>query len=255
MSDADPTLLQQVEELNAERELLREQVRQLHRAKVTNDLLAGVAHDLNSALVGLVWCGEALRKRNEDDPDLSGGLADFVGGAEFARALAQRLVAIARREEADFCRVNLTRALQDALEMLEMLRPRNAKLQVDLGSPDHYVHGDETQLQQLLLNLAANAFEAMGKAGGVLSVVLEPTSNQGSRRPWLRLTVRDTGPGMSAEVRRRAFEPFYTTKGNQGAGLGLSVVRTITDAHGGRVSLGPGPGTTIRVQLPEIPSP
>jgi two-component system cell cycle sensor histidine kinase/response regulator CckA len=251
------TLRARVAELEVSQFLLEDQVRQLHRVKTVMDLLAGVAHDLSSALTGIVWCSEALQRRIAADSDLNVGLADFVGAAEYARKLARRLLTLGKPREEGFEPCSIQRVVADAAALVETLRPHTATLESELCAPDAFVFGNADQLQQVIVNLTTNAFDAVGKTGGTVRVRLDelPTNGHKGEPCWVRIRVEDTGDGMTPDTLRRAFEPFFTTKGSrEGNGLGLVVVKTIVERHRGRIKAQSrrGHGTTIEVLLPRV---
>jgi two-component system cell cycle sensor histidine kinase/response regulator CckA len=245
-----------VEDLEVENMLLEDQVRQLHRVKTVMDLLAGVAHDLSNALTGIVWCAEAVQRRlTAMESDLSAGLSDFVTAAEYARKLARRLLTIGKQRDGSFEPCKLHDVVRDAAELVDTLRPHTATLVRVFEAPDLTVWGNAEQLQQVIVNLATNAFDAVGASGGTVHVMLDELRVMGDAQQshWARIRVRDTGHGMSADVLKRAFEPFFTTKGaHDGNGLGLVVVKTIVERHRGRMRAHStvGRGTTIEVLLP-----
>ena len=267
-SQGERALRARVLELEGERAQLEEQVRKLHRAKTTMDLIGGVAHDLAAALTGVVWCSQALCRRVEaHDPELRDGISDFVGAAEFARQLARRLISIGKQPDPQLCACNLSEVVSEATSLLETLRPPTARLHGPAGPCDGWVFGNADQLQQLVINLVANAFDAVaGRPGSVhveLTRIAAPPAVVASRGEtteagsggWLCLRVRDDGHGMDEETLRRAFEPFFTTKSAQeGNGLGLVLVHKAVERHGGllEVQSVPGGGTSIEVLLPEL---
>jgi signal transduction histidine kinase len=244
-----------VEELELGTRSLEDQVRSLHRVKTVMDLLSGVAHDLGSALTGLVWCSEAIQRRLDNlDPDFAAGLSDVVSAADYARDLARRLLAIARQREGQFAALRIQEVVQQASALAETLRPHTASLIQALHAPEAWVWGNAEQLQQVIVNLTTNAFDAVGP-GGLVEVQLDelPPETPGARA-YLRMRVRDNGHGMTPDVLARAFEPFFTTKGTRdGNGLGLAVVQSIVARHGGSVSAqsSSGRGTSIDVLLPQ----
>lgn len=252
-----------VAELEDQNFLLEDQVRQLHRVKTIVDLLGGVSHDLSSALTGIVWCSEAVRGRIAAfDHDLSAGLTDFVNAADYARRLARRLISIGRPRDGQFGLCRIEALVEEAASLAETLRPRSIELHTYLNAPDAWMWGNSDQVQQVIVNLATNAFDATSSKGGRVDIKLEhgEMEEDGALQPCARLTVTDTGSGMTPETLARAFEPFFTTKGAQdGNGLGLVVVRTIVERHGGRVRADskPNKGTTMEVELPltEAPGP
>ncbi len=232
--------------------MLEDQVRQLHRVKTMADLLGGVAHDLSSALTGIVWCTEAVRARlSAQDADLGAGLGDFVNAADYARKLARRLISIGRQRDGQFAACRIQDVVAETAALLETLRPRSVQLCVRLDAEEAWVIANADQLQQVLVNLATNAFDATSVAGGSVEITLEQCGvpPEGT----VVLSVTDTGPGMSEETLERAFEPFFTTKGgHDGNGLGLVVVKSIVHGHGGELHAKSvlGEGTQMVIHLP-----
>jgi signal transduction histidine kinase len=256
-----------IAQLERERAELEEQVRNLNRAKTTMDLLAGVAHDLAAALTGVVWCSQALCRRLEShDPELTEGVVDFMRAADFARQLARRLVLISRQPEVVNHDCKLREVVAEALDLLEILRPPKVRLRISYGEcAALWVHGNADQLQQIVLNLVANAFDALQTRGDEVVVSLVPSaapveaqSGDDTQREWAHLSVRDNGCGMDAQILERVFEPFFTTKDAQaGSGMGLVVVKRVVDRHGGvmRIESAFGQGTTVDVFLPTTHAP
>jgi signal transduction histidine kinase len=251
-----------ISELEDQNFLLEDQVRQLHRVKTIVDLLGGVSHDLSSALTGIVWCSEAVRGRIAAfDHDLGAGLTDFVNAADYARRLARRLISIGRPRDGQFGVCRIEPLVEEAASLAETLRPRSIELHTYLNAPDAWMWGNSDQLQQVIVNLATNAFDATSGKGGRVDIKLEESEMNDEddvARPCVRLTVSDTGSGMTPETLARAFEPFFTTKGAQdGNGLGLVVVRMIVERHGGRVraTSKPNKGTSMEIDLPLTTAP
>jgi two-component system cell cycle sensor histidine kinase/response regulator CckA len=251
-------LREQVRELTASHSLLEDQIRQLHRVKTVMDLLAGVAHDMANALTGIVWCAEALKKRvNSIDPELSDGLTDFVGVAEYSRRLARRLVTISGGRDSRFDACRIQEIVDNGLFLVQLLKPRRIDLVPELHAPEALIWGSAEQLQQIIVNLASNAFDALGERGGTVRIQLDDAPRDAGVKggPCVRIRVSDTGRGMNPDTLRRAFEPFFTTKAaRDGNGLGLAVVKGIVERHQGwlRAHSTVGQGTTIEVLLPRM---
>jgi CheY-like chemotaxis protein len=154
--------------------------------------------------------------------------------------------------------------VQEAIVLLRATLPTTIALQAHLDDQAGTVLADPTQIQQVLLNLCTNAAHAMREAGGVLEIGLEawdvpvaqaPVPTHLPPGPYLRLTVQDTGHGMTPDILERIFEPFFTTKGvGEGTGLGLAVVHGIITSHRGAITVTstPGQGTTVVVYLPRL---
>lgn len=248
-----PSLSEQVEALERKQRLLEEQVRQLQYVKSVSDLLTGVAHDLSGALTGIVWCTEAIKNRvSNDDPDLSGGLQDMIGAADYARRLARKLMSIGRQREGRFDRCRIRDEIVEAVKLLDVLRPKKVTLKVSLGAANEEIWGCGDQLQQLVINLGTNAFDALGPEGGEMH--LELTRGVGKVAEVV-LRICDAGHGMSEDTLRLATEPFFTTKGpNDGNGLGLVVVKGIVERHGARLKIesAEGTGTTVEIAFPAL---
>ncbi|MCP4694510.1 MAG: hybrid sensor histidine kinase/response regulator, partial [Desulfobacterales bacterium] len=168
-----------------------------------------------------------------------------------------------RQSEQDLKPIQLRLIVKEALKLLRASLPSTIEIQSDIHS-DFSVLADATQIHQVLMNLCTNAAHAMRTRGGVLDVKLQATQLDAEYTvnfpdlepgPFVKLTVSDTGHGMSREVIDRIFDPFYTTKKKgEGTGMGLSVVHGIAKSHGGSITVysEPGKGSTFNVFLPAI---
>ena len=238
------------------REQLEAQLRQAQKMQAVGQLAAGVAHDFNNLLTAIRGYGELLHASLADGDPRADDAEEIVRAAERGSELTRRLLAFSRRERVE-------PALLDAGELVGGLE---ALLRQSLGAAIELrlecepqlppVLADPHELEQVLLNLAANARDAM-PGGGRLSITVS-----GSRKGEVAIEVADTGEGMSEEIRARAFEPFFTTKERgRGTGLGLATVWGIVEQAGGTVELAsePGAGTRVTVLLParpgELPEP
>jgi len=241
-----------------ERNLLEVQLRQAQKLEAVGQLTGGVAHDFNN-LLQVVLSGLTLMERIED-PGRRAKLADNVRrAAQRGGELTKRLLTVARRQSLRPERIELDRWLQDGAGALLRQALRGdirAELRLPPGLPA--IEADPAELELALLNLAVNARDAMPNVG-TLTVSAEPvhayaiTDPDGLDGDFLRLSVTDTGTGMTEEVQARVFEPFFTTKGvGQGTGLGLAQVYGFARQSGGSVRLhsAPGQGTTVGLLLP-----
>ena len=225
-------------------------------------LAGGVAHDFNNLLtVILGYCDMLL----EDDsgPDARPYVQQIRRAGERARDLTRQLLAFSRRQVMQWRRVSLNRLILEHHEMVTRLLREDVTVETDLAPDVGVANGDVSQLAQVVMNLVANARDAMS-AGGVLTI---STRNvEVARSPDLAATgpragsyvlmaVSDTGCGMDAETQKHVFEPFFTTKGvGQGSGLGLPTVYGIVQQHGGHIGFESqtGQGTTFRIWLPRL---
>ncbi len=231
-----------------ERRDLERQLLQSQKLESVGRLAAGVAHDFNNVLGSIVPCVEILRRRVQDPRALT-YLDTIDAAAERAAAVVRQLLAFSRAGAARRIPLDLNRAVEGALQLL-----RPSLKQVELawrpGSGLAQVAADETQIQQVLLNLALNAVDAMGGRG---RVTVETRATEDGR--GLVLSVEDTGPGVPPELADKIFDPFFTTKEvGEGTGLGLSLVYGIVERHGGSIRLlsPPGGGARFEVELPAL---
>ncbi|HEX7315096.1 MAG TPA: ATP-binding protein [Pyrinomonadaceae bacterium] len=244
-----------VEELShyiSEQERIREQYAQIEKLSALGELASGVAHDFNNTLAGIL--GRAQLLLGTKDPErIDAGLKLIIKTAKDGAKTIKRIQDFARqRRDHDFQPVTVDQLL---LDVREITRPRwksraesegvHISLELQLGSDEARVMGDESELREVLVNLVFNAVDAMPD-GGVLTLSTREASGT------VEIAVADTGTGMAEEVRSRVFDPFFTTKGKAGMGLGLAVSYGIIRRHEGSIEAESelGRGTTFRIKLP-----
>jgi two-component system, cell cycle sensor histidine kinase and response regulator CckA len=245
-----------------ERLRLEKQLRQSQKMEAVGQLAGGVAHDFNNLLTIIQGHTVLLQSTMADgDPNL--GDVNVIGdAAERAAALTQRLMTFSRRAVVAPKVVELNEVVRESEQILRRLIGEDMRLAVTLDPAAGRVKVDTAHLGQVIMNLALNARDAT-PAGGLLmlttsSVQIEGESTIAGTPPVgrsARLTVIDTGTGMTPDVRARMFEPFFTTKEvGKGTGLGMAVVHGIVKQCGGYIDIDtePGRGTTIRVDLPAV---
>ncbi len=244
-----------------ERMRLQERLESAERLDSIGRLAGGIAHDFNNLLAVVLASAEDLRQGSRSPSETGHGLSLIVDAAERARDLTSKLLTFARRQpmESD-ARVEASRSLMNAQALLGRLVGAGCALQFEVSGSRLMVPLAPPQFEQLLLNLAANARDAMPD-GGTLRISLGPIDTRSLRDAGLsvggataaRLAFRDSGVGMTPEVVAKAFEPFYSTKEHgKGTGLGLSVVYGIVRSCGGdvRITSDSGLGTLIELFLP-----
>jgi len=235
---------------------LAAQLNQAQKMQAVGQLAGGVAHDFNNVLATVMLSAELLRSQSHE-PDQQVALDRILTAARSATELTRRLLYFARRQPTNPAFVDVAEAVHRVLDLLAGTIGSTIEVDADVeGCPPVMI--DPTHLEQVLLNLVINARDAM-PAGGRLSVSAMRVP-VGSRldgtvvvEDSVALVVADTGAGMSEEVRDRALEPFFTTKGaGAGTGLGLSTVHGIVTDAGGRMSIYSevGLGTSVQVELP-----
>ncbi|HEV2864733.1 MAG TPA: ATP-binding protein [Pyrinomonadaceae bacterium] len=243
-----------VEELShyiAEQERIREQYAQIEKLSALGELASGVAHDFNNTLAGILGRAQ-LMMRTQDPEKIRRGLEVIIKSAEDGAKTVKRIQDFARQRRAHALEpLAVGQLLSD---VSEMTRPRwkdraeasgvHIALQLRTQS-NAIVHGDGSELREVLVNMVFNAVDAMPD-GGTLTLA---SSEEGGR---VVLSVGDTGVGMTQEVRSRIFDPFFTTKGEAGLGLGLAVSYGIIRRHEGSIEVESrvGAGTTFRISLP-----
>ena len=237
---------------------LEEQYRQAQRLEGIGRLAGGIAHDFNNILTAILGYAEFLKEAvREGQPrqDLEG----LIRAAQRAQRLTQQLLAYARRQLLQPQVVDLNELVRGIAGMLRPLLGEDVQLELVLAPALHPVRVDPGQIEQVLVNLAVNARDAMPGGGKLLlqteNVELRAQDEVADLAPgrYVLLTVQDTGIGMSEEVLEHIFEPFFTTKEvGKGTGLGLATVYGIIRQHGGSVTVEsrPGRGTTFRLYLP-----
>jgi signal transduction histidine kinase len=233
------------------------------RMEAIGQLAGGVAHDFNNLLTAIRGFAELhLAEHGSDDPRRE-DIVEIQRAAERAAQLTQGLLAFSRRAEVNPTALDLTEVAGDAVALLSRLVGENIAVRLDADAEVPCVLADRVQIDQVLLNLAANARDAM-PAGGVLGVVVKPvtlTRSFVAAHPGARagghvlLEVSDTGVGMDEATRRHLFEPFFTTKPRgEGTGLGLASVYGIVKQAGGYIDVEtrPGGGSVFRIYLPAL---
>lgn len=243
---------------------LEEETRHLRRLESVGYLTASVVHDFNNVLTAMV-CSAGLLARSAHEPEASGLAGELLAAGERATGLVRRVMRVLRREPVKPDRVNLAEAVGEMRGLIAMLAGPAIDVRFELDAATADVVVDREQLDQVLLNLAANARDAMPRGGEIVvgtsnvSIGEQEAAAAGGRTPggsYVALTVTDTGEGMTAEVRERVFERFFTTKdAGEGAGIGLaSAHRFATDAGGCiTVRSAPGAGTSVHLYLPRAP--
>jgi len=241
-----------------DRYMLEEQLAQARKMEAVGQLTGGVAHDFNNLLTVVLGNVDMLARRAEDEARRARRVDAIRQAAERGRDLTRQLLAFSRRQHLSPVTLDVNALIRDFAPLIRQAVGEAVTLELALSEGLLCAHVDPTQLETALLNLAVNARDAMPE-GGALSIhtVREPEAPDedvaDERGEWVVISVRDTGVGMSPEVRDRVFEPFFTTKEvGKGSGLGLSQVYGFVRQSEGEVLLesDPGAGSTFRLRLP-----
>ena len=246
----------------AQRQALESQLREAQKMEAIGTLAGGVAHDFNNLLAVILGNLSLAREDvGEGHPALE-SLAEIGRASVQARHLVQQILAFSRRQAQELKHQPMRPLVEETTRMMRSLLPAGVQQTADLAEPALQVLADATQLQQVLMNLCTNAWQAMAGGPGSIHVGLHAAvvgTEQAHRLGGLPvgdyacLSVTDTGPGIDAATLQRIFEPFFTTKApGAGTGLGLAVVHGIVKAHRGGIEVHSevGAGTRFDVFLP-----
>ncbi len=247
------------------RRLRETQLIEAQRLENLGLLAAGIAHDLNNILSPILIAGSLLEPLAQN-PTQRRMVTVLQQSAERGSRIVRQILNFAHADEEGRGPVELRHVLHELVIVMEETFPRSITVDTRIPTNMPTVHANPTQLHQLLLNLAVNARDAMNNHGTltvavenfILTDPPEGTVVASQRAEWVRISVADTGHGMTTEQLEEIWTPFYTTKpAGQGTGLGLSTVRSLVAAHGGFVEVKSkrGEGTRFTVSLPTIPRP
>ena len=246
----------------AQHRALEAQLRESQKMEAIGTLAGGVAHDFNNLLAAILGNLMLAREDVGDDHPAQESLIEINRAAIRARQLVQQILTFSRRQTQEMLRQPLTPLVEEALGLMRSLLPAGLKLVARLPAVGLPVLADATQMQQVLMNLCTNAWQAMEGRSGDITVALREVrldASQGlqlgdlASGAYACLSVADNGPGMDSATQLRVFEPFFTTKApGAGTGLGLAVVHGIVKAHRGAIALysRPGEGARFDVYLP-----
>ena len=238
-------------------ERLDERGRQARRLETVGQLSSGIAHDFNNLLAVILGNGEYLLEALPEGHPARADAESIVDAARRAAALTKQILALTRRQAFDTSAADLNAVVSGLEPMLRRVIGEDIELRITQAQGLGSVPTNPTQLEQLILNLAINARDAMPHGGLLLLETGTATSNpdlECVRRDYVTLTVTDTGCGMDDATLERAFEPFFTTKREErGTGLGLSTIHDIVERSGGHIVVEsePGRGSVFTIFLPE----
>jgi two-component system, cell cycle sensor histidine kinase and response regulator CckA len=244
-----------------ERKRLEEQLRHAQKMEAIGQLAGGVAHDFNNILTVVLGFGQLLQSSLAKDDPKRGHMDQILDAADRATHLTNSLLAFSRKQVMLLQQVELNELARRLTKFLVRIIGEDISLKTEFSDEPLPVLADNGQIEQVLMNLATNARDAM-PAGGELHIKIAPVQlgrefhqqhGYGDPGSYALLTVCDTGAGMDAETQQKIFEPFFTTKApGRGTGLGLSIVYGIVKQHGGYITVASQPtfGTTFNIYLP-----
>ena len=243
-----------------ERVRLQDQLRQVQKLDSIGRLAGGIAHDFNN-LLNIISAHIGLLRRAGAEKKSGESVEAIQKAVERGTAVVRQLLTFARKGESSFESTDVNVVVREVASMLRETFPKQMRVATKLAEEVPSVHADPNQIHQAVLNLAVNARDAMPD-GGTLTLGTDVVDGDTVRRKfpelagkqYVEVCVADTGTGMDESIRRRIFEPFFSTKGTGGQGLGLAVVYGIVNGHSGVIDLESeeGKGTTFRIYLPAM---
>ena len=246
-----------------ERKSLENQLRQLQKMEAVGQLTGGIAHDFNNLLGVILGYSEMLEEKLERNSKLHKTAVEITKAGQRAASLTRQLLAFSRQQVLEPKVLNLNTVVADTQKMLGRLLGENIEIAAALASDIGQIRADRGQIEQVIMNLAVNARDAMPDGGKIIIETrnMDLDDAYALRHPpavagrYVELVVTDTGVGMDAQTQSHIFEPFFTTKElGKGTGLGLATVYGVVKQSGGYVWVysEPGVGTTFKVYLPRI---
>jgi len=260
-SEQGPLMLATIVDVT-ERRHLEDRLRSSEKMEALGRVAGGIAHDFNNVLAAIMVVGEVAQKQTAADHPVQGHLKEIQKAARQAAELTRRMLAFSRNQVMHPRALDLNKVIEGTRKMLERLIGEDVQLIVRLGATQSTVVTDPTQIEQVLVNLAVNARDAMPHGGTLTfetsNVVLDEEyvrAHGGKEGSYVMLSVADTGVGMDEATQSHIFEPFFTTKPEgKGTGFGLATVYGIVRQSGGFIWVysEPGQGATFKVYLPWV---
>lgn len=251
----------ELKETIIEQKRLEEQLRQAQKMEAIGRFSTGIAHDFNNILTVIIGFGDMVRRKMSAEDPQRGKIDQILNAADRAGNLTRSLLTFSRKQEMNLQPLNLNDCIRNVDIFLHRIIGEDIKLKLSLSEEDIPIIADRGHIEQVLMNLATNARDAMPDCG-ILSIgsdIIEIDGEfirlhgYGTPGRYAVLTIADNGIGMDKATQQRIFEPFFTTKEiGRGTGLGLSIIYGIVNQHKGHISVysEPGQGTTFKILLP-----
>lgn len=259
----DVTDLRQMEESHSR---LEDKLRQMQKLQALGVLAGGIAHDFNNILCSMMgFCELGLEDIN-DEVNVENCLHEVLIGGKRAEKLVHQILAFSRPGEGKMVPMQLESLIRETIELLRSSFPTTISIDFYTDSSDAVIHADATQVHELVMNLATNAYQALPEHVGKVEITLAKSQEQKTRSLTIGditpgayhvLCIQDNGEGMTEDVLEHIFEPYFSTRepgSGTGTGCGLATVSTIVQAHNGAIDVesAPGNGTKVRVFFPVI---
>lgn len=224
-----------------------------NQSRLISTLTGAIAHEFNNLMTPIVLYTELLEENEAVYEQMPEEIKELKSSAGRCEELAGQLLQYTRLGRASkvLADYNATSAVRESLHMIERFLPDNIEIKISVSEKSYYIRGQSGAVTQIILNLSKNAIQAM-KGGGTLTVQFGLSAEDNR---MVRLLIKDTGTGIAPEIKRRIFEPFYTTKEKEGGtGIGLTVVKRLVEEHGGfiQVETSQSDGTCFLIDLPRV---
>ncbi len=254
----------QRDRLEAERNRLEKQLRQSQKMEAIGTLAGGIAHDFNNILGSILGYTELSLMDVQEDSLIWKNLKECIKASLRARDLVKQILAVSRKTEGQKELLQINLIVKEALKLLRATIPSTIEIIQDIDKEPAAVFADATHIHQIVMNLCTNSAHAMSGRKGSLEVSLKNIEitdreahlyNELTLGPYVKLTIKDTGHGMTRDVIEHIFEPYFTTKKHgEGSGLGLAVVHGIVKSYRGeiRVESEPEKGSTFYIYIPRV---
>jgi signal transduction histidine kinase/CheY-like chemotaxis protein len=245
----------QYEQAETEKQTMQSMLLQAQKMEAIGTLAGGIAHDFNNLLTIILGYTELATLSLQDKPKIEAMLQTALDAGGRARDLVQQILTFSRRHKSESETILVSSMIKEALKLIRSSLPSTIEIVQHIDGEAGYIRANATQVHQLIMNLCTNAAHAMEQNGGTLTVSLERLVGERAENilhvsECIFLQVTDTGVGMSAEIRERVFEPYFTTKEpDKGTGLGLAVVHGIIKECNGHIAVDSTPGQGSKFQL------
>lgn len=246
-----------------EKKKLEAQLQQTQKMEGIGILAGGIAHDFNNILAPIILHSQIAMDDIAPDNPLQASMKEIYRAAIRARDLVRQILTFARKGQDSRIVLRASLAVKEAVKFLRSTIPATIDIRFEINTSNDAILANPTHINQVVMNLCANASYAMKEKGGIITVTLDNGDEKDDNRPecniptgqYLRLSVMDTGPGIPPEIINRIFEPYFTTKGpGEGTGLGLAIIHGIVKSYEGGIAVetSPGAGTTFFIYLPLV---
>lgn len=262
-----PGILQDISDVKEAEEKnsrLEAQMHHTQKLEALGTMAGGIAHDFNNILAAQMGYADLIKSQLSHDSKLHKYIDGIIGGGQRASDVVTQILYFSRQSEIILQPLRISKIIREAAKLIRASLPSSIEIVMDIDEDAGCIMADPTRIHQVIMNLSANALHAMQENGGRLKVSVENTSldeenvksfHHLEAGNYIKLTVKDSGYGMSEEILSRIFEPFFTTKiVGEGIGLGLSVVHGIVIDHAGDITVAsePGEGTEFIILFPEL---